>query len=235
MVFGPIDFSQYELDQQDEACENHLAVFRRSPIMMAFRQALIKQSQELYDTNINALLARTIEDGVGYQLDVIGQIVGQRRIPLGDARPWLTFDDETTVVDGSPVWLEGQVGGDETADDEEYRALIKSKIFKNHVKYGSIPELIEFTRLVFNAPISIRKLGNDDINLIITQLFPEEYLELLFSVIDDEASDRQYFLPIPTGCRILGAEFAPTPAFRPDNDTAGPDLGLLSVSIGGFE
>lgn len=234
MAYEPIDFSQYDKNLQSEACDDHLSVCRRSPVMMGFRHALVAQSQELYDANTNALLSRTINDAVDYQLDVIGQIVGQERIPFGAAGKWLTPDDAETLVDVSPVWLAGEPGGDPLADNDQYRILIKAKIFKNHVKYGSIPEIIEFSRLVFDGDISIKKLGLDDINLVVSSNFPPDLLPILISFIDDENADKQYFLPLPTGVRIVGVEYIPVPAFKPDSDTAGPDLGLLAVASGGL-
>lgn len=234
MVFGPIDFSGLDKNQQDEACDNHLSVFRRSPVMQEFRFALVKQSQELYDENINALLERTVEDAIGFQLDVIGDIVGQSRVPFGAAGLWLIPDDPQTLADVSPVWLAGEPLNNPTADDDEFRLFIKAKIFKNHVKYSSVPEIIEFSRLIFGVAISVKKIGNDDIKVIIPHNFPPEFIFPLLSVIDDETSDRQYLLPIQTGGRIEGAEFVPENAFRADRDDLGPDLGLLTVSVRGL-
>ena len=234
MAFGPIDFSEYDKNQQDEACENHLSVFRRSTVMMEFRGALVKQSQELYDANISALLGRTINDAIGSQLDIIGEIVGQSRVPFGAGGKWLIPDDGQTLLDVSLVWLAGESLNAPLADDDEYRVFIKAKTFKNHVKYGSIPEIIEFCRLIFGVFISIKKLGNDDISLVIPTSFPPEFLPTLLGFIEDESADKQYFLPIPTGCRIKSAEFVPSPAFKPDSDIGPPDLGLLSVSTGGL-
>lgn len=230
MTFETIDFSELDKNQQDEACDNHLAFFRNSPVMLEFRQALVKQSQELYDANISTLSLRTIEDSASYQLDVIGEIVGQPREPFGAESQWLTLDDNGTVTDESLIWLEGEPLGNLQADDNQYKVLIRAKIFKNHVKYGSIPEIIEFVRLVFGELISIKKLGKSDINLVLHQNFPTSQIDNLINYIDDEQSDKKYLLPLPTGTRILGVEFVPDLPFMPDSDIAGPDLGRLSVA-----
>ena len=166
---------EYSRDLITRMGDRRLPQFSRGEIRCAILQEQSRQIQELYDAIIDVLDQRTLENASGGILDVIGIIVGQKRILLNQgSQDWFGPDDLITSPDLAPAWVTGApLAGNLPADDVDYLQLIISKIFKNHVKHGSIPEILRFVQLLYGINISIRKLGLSQIQLIVPFPTPE--------------------------------------------------------------
>lgn len=192
-----------------------------------------RQLQELYDAVVSALDQRVTENARGLVLGAIGRIVGQPRILLNQAeKNWLTPDAASGRPDTTPAWTEGApLSGNLEATDSQYIALIGSKIFKNHVKHGSIPEVIEFVRILYGVNISIKKLGLSQIGLVVPSGVPEYVVTTIISTISDERADNQHFLPHCPTVSILTVTYGAGTGFAPDRLTGRPEVGRAAVTV----
>lgn len=209
-----------------------LPQFVRGEVRCEILNEQARQMQELYDAIVSALDQRTLPNARGYVLDVLGRIVGQPRILIDqDELNWFGPDDENWGPNLAPVWIEGvPTAGRLPADDGEYLQLILSKIFKNHVKHSSIPEILEFIRLIYDINISIRKLGLSQIQLIVPTGTPANVLQSIISVLSDERADNQYFLPQCPTADIVSVMHRPQNPFAPDRERGAPDIGEAAVA-----
>ncbi len=225
------DFSRYELDLLKKACELTLSQFDRSPVLLGVQGAIDQQMADLYNAIVDGMGLRCLDNAQGEQLDVIGRIIGQLRILENFAeKPWFTFDADNLGYSQSLAYVENApLGGDLPADDEQYRQLIKAKIFRNHVKYGSIPEMLEFVRLIYGYNISIQNLGLSDLALIVPDTMPAYILQNLLSYDDTPQSQRVYFMPMPTTGRFTKVIHRPQPPFVFDRFEHGYSQGKSAV------
>lgn len=201
-----IDFSEYDVNLFDLAEGRRLGMYARACPQAGILTAETKEAQECHNAILEVLQGRTLSEARGVQLDIIGEIVGAERILRNQAEiNWLRPDNALGNPDSDArVWLEGvPLAGDLPADDVQYLAIIQSKIFKNHTKHGSIPELIQFVKILYNIDVSFRKLGNAELLLIVPLNTPSGIVATLLSEENDNLADHQYFLPIPTGTRLL--------------------------------
>lgn len=212
------DFSVYDKDQVTQACDLTLSQFRRSQILLGVQSAINNQSIDLYQSLIDAMQLRCLDDAVGVQLDIIGRIVGQsRELENYGTKNWFAYDTNDVGYDQGIYYINGApVGGNLLASDFTYRQLIYARIFKNHVKYGSVPEILQVVKLVYGINISIRKEGLSDISLVVPSNTPQYIVQNLTKVDDTPTTDRVYFLPIPSTGRIVDVIFRPPNAFTYD-------------------
>ncbi len=225
------DFSRYELDLLKKACELTLSQFDRSPVLLGVQGAIDQQMADLYNAIVEGMALRCLDNAQGEQLDVIGRIVGQLRILENFAeKPWFKFDADNLGYDQSIAYVADEpLGGDLLADDQQYLQAIKAKIFRNHVKYGSIPEMLEFVRIVYGYNISLENLGLSDLSLIVPAEMPAYILQNLLSYEDTPQAQRTYFMPMPTTGRFTKVVRRPDPPFIFDNPSNGFDIGKAAI------
>lgn len=229
-----VDFSQYEIDLRDRALQRLLYQFGNSVTLGQLVESLAFMEQDGYDDALGVLTDRTLTRARGVQLDVIGRIVGQDRVLRNYAlRTWFGPDGGTQIggVDLAPVWMrEVPLLGDLPADDSQYIGLILSKIFKNHVKVGSIPELILFAKALTGHDISVNRIGPLEIELAVPSSIFIGDLSLLLDVLTDHTADQKYTMPVMASVRISDSVlFLPSPVFTPDIGNAGADVGKVAV------
>lgn len=212
--------------------DRRLPAMREGEVRCGVLNEQARQLQEIYDAVVSSLDQRTLVGARGAVLDAIGRIVGQERALLNQAEvDWFGPDDNDGGPDLAPVWVFGAaLSGNLPADDAEYLQLIVSKIFKNHVKHGSIPEILEFVRLLYGINISIRKLGLSQIELIVPVGTPAFVVTTLRSFISDDRSDNQHFLPHCPTADIVSVMYRPEDPFAPDRETGAPDIGQAAVA-----
>lgn len=98
-------------------------------------------------------------------------------------------------------------------NDDDYRIQIKGRIFRNHVKYGSVAEILQFVILVFGINISIQNEGLQDISLIVPDGTDADTILTLVSEINNSDSNHQFFLPLICGTRIFSVLIVPDDPF----------------------
>lgn len=228
---GQYNYFSYDIDFQKARCDTTLSQYRwDDPVLNGINHATVNQAYITFCDILKALQARDVENAVDYNLDVIGKWVGESRVFAFFSEIEYFAPDTDFTVDLSPAWVEGgRVYGPGTANNDEYRTNILAKTFKNYVKYGSIPEVIQFAKTAFDINISLRSAGLFDWTLLISADTPENVAEALVSQVTNNNYDESYYLPIPIGRRLVSTIFTPEPAFAPDGDEFGPDIGSLSV------
>lgn len=223
---------KYNQDLVVRVADRRLPQFRSGSVRCGVVNEQARQLQEIYDAIVSALDQRTLANARGGILDAIGRIVGQERVLLNQAElDWFSPDDTDGGPDLAPVWVLGApLTGNLPADDAEYIQLIVSKIFKNHVQHGSIPEVLEFVRLLYGINISLRKLGLSQLELIVPVGTAAFIVTTLRSSITDDRADNQHFLPHCPTVDIVSVMFRPENPFAPDRDSGAPDLGEAAVA-----
>lgn len=227
-------FDDYRRDLCKECSDLTLDRFRQSPVLAGVQSAQVQQSQELFDAAIDSLIQRTLDAAIGAQLDVLGRIVGLFPRPLENAGVivWFAPDNPLAAPDLAPVWVTGgPLTGFLPVGDVTYRTLIRAKIFRNHVKYGSAPEIAYYGRLAYNTDISVRGIGNADVELFFHGPVSPQTVDLVLQDNNDLTADHKFGLPLPTTARITNVVFAPQNYFRPDSEF-GPDVAPVGVSYG---
>ena len=212
------DFSIYNKNQAKQACDLTLSQFRRSNTLLGVQSAINNQFIDLYQSLINTMQLRCLDDATGEQLDIIGEIVGQsRELENFGTKNWLKYDTTDLGYEQSIYYVVGtQIGENLLATDFTYKQRIYARIFKNHVKYGSIPEILEVVKLIYNINISIRKNGLSDLTLIVPQNTPLYIVQNLTRVDDTITTDKVYFLPLPSTARIVDVIYRPKNALTYD-------------------
>jgi hypothetical protein len=223
---------EYGRDLVTRIGDRRLPQFHRGGVRCGILNEQARQVQELHDAIISTLDQRTLENARGVVLDVIGRIVGQDRELLNQAElEWFTPDEITGALDTAPNWVQGvSLFGNLPADDGEYLSLIRSKIFKNHVKYGSIPEILQFIKILYGINVSLRKLKLSRVQFIVPVGTAGYVTETLRRVLSDDKADNQYFLPQCPTVDIVGVMHRPEVPFAPDRETGAPDLSEAGVA-----
>ncbi len=224
---------EYYRDLFELASGRRLPQFVNGEVRCGILNAEVRQTQDLFDALFALLEGRTVAGARAAQLDVIGRIVGQPRILLNQAViAWFTPDTIAGTPDTTPAWCFGApVFGDLPANDEQFSQLIAAKIFKNHTIHGSIPEVLQFVKLVYDINISIRKYGQGDIALIVPTNTPLNVVTTLVSFSTTVRTDNAYFLPLSPVARFIDVIYRPGLPFAPDRHSGAPDAGLMSVGV----
>ena len=231
-----IDVSEYVQDLCDRATNRLLRQFQNSCVILNVVCALADEVQELYDAAVATIKNRTLYDATGVNLDTLGRIVGQDRILLNAANlQWFGFDGVSAQIggwDAAPNWVSGaSLFGDLPANDLQYRNLILGKIFKNHVKVGSVPELIQFARFLTGRSVSFNRVGLFELELIVpTNITPND-VRTLITVFNDNTADNKYIIPMPVTGRIVTVTYKPENSFKFDSLGRGWDQGAWALSV----
>lgn len=199
------DFAQYSRDLYRLAYDDTLDVFRESTVITGVLRALVREAQGLHDAVTASLWARTIDGAQGYQLDVLGRIVGLWPRPTQDGAllDYFTPDNDNLGPDWAGAYVQGApLAGQVPIGDVPFRAAIRARVARNHVKYGSAPELQYFAQLAFGVTISVRNIGDGDVELLVPASTPPSIVAQLQATRTDETADTQYALPLPATARI---------------------------------
>lgn len=167
-------------------------------IYEAFNEELIlikDELKKLYESKL-------IETAQGFSLDIIGKIVGQERKGLGEGKEWL--GEEQSKMNFSPFFVGGASDfGFTVSDDSLYKRLIEGKILKNHTKYASIPEIIDFVKKVFNIDIAIENINAFEFTIFVPSGTSERTKSNLKLSTTGEGIYNKYFLPIKPTVKII--------------------------------
>lgn len=200
-----ISFDEYNRNLFEIGERRRLGMFNRACALTGVLNAQVTETQAVFDAIYSILRGRSLSEARGEQLDVIGRIIGQPRVVSNvDVFPWFAPDRADRSPDsGSSAWVTGvPLAGSLPADDVTYLGLIQAKIFKNHVKHCSIPEIINFVNLFYGINISVRKSAAAEIQLVVPAGTPDNIRINLVSEVNDDNADHQYFIPVPSGTRL---------------------------------
>lgn len=227
------DFDSLRQSMRQLAYDDTLDVYRSSEILFSIQRAQVDQAQELYDALLDSLWLRTIAGASGQQLDTLGRIVGVFPRPPQDAAllDYFAPDIQVAAPDWAPLYVVGApLAGQVPLGDPAYRTAIRVKIAKNHVKYGSAPELQYFAQIAWGVTISVRNVGLSEVQLAVSPAVAPQIVAGMIAERTDETADHQYTLPVPTTARILRVMISDLAAFAPDLDVGAPDVAPVGVA-----
>ena len=161
-VYGGSELSY--IDYEKQVVSNSSELFKNSPIVSAFLESIAmylnQQQKDLFWMCENIL---NLEQANGWQLDLIGQIVGQERLLASfDTGVYFgfkgsyqseTFGDLNDSSVGG-YWYNGEnfnVGTAKLLNDDQYKRVIKARIIKNNTKSCSFNDLISVINLLVDS------------------------------------------------------------------------------------
>lgn len=229
-----IDFSKYKIDLATKAEGRMLSQFWTSPVFRMFVRALIKAGIGwTYDEIIKQIEANTLYVAAGENLEAIGRIVGQNRIPYQyDDSSWFAFDRPGQGFDQAPFWVQGApLVSNVPANDPQYRRMILAKIASNFARFGSMAEMSYLIEFAIGIKVSFRLVGPMEADIVVPSTISRSNVYLLTVSKNTPQVDHQYFFPYPATLRIDRMTFAPKVPFIFDRKEHGFDRGSFGVSV----
>ena len=180
--------------------------------------AVGEEFSELYNAGFEVLRQRTLSLAGGYNLDVIGYIVGQQRLGAESKInvPWFSPDDVAGEIDKSGYdWrvdsANAYVTGAPTYTDilsldPEYRRMILGKIFKNGMMGVSVPEIKVFLDTVFGpnraTVIEVTQAGELFARIVLRSRADMDVARTLIKVWENKDVSESCYMPLPPDVRL---------------------------------
>lgn len=175
------------VDYLAEARDRVTSQFFEKPVFDAFLRTLIAERVDVQEQIRKLMQERSIDTAVGFQLDIIGNIVGQSRfVPDINPIPFFAFDGyvggggfvanplDPTAVKFKSV---GQSAlSNEPLQDEDFRRAIRARIIKNSSK-GTIEDILEAINVL--VPVDNVSTGDMRSNLdfnFLNQNYNSQYI-----------------------------------------------------------
>lgn len=174
------------VDYLAEARDRVTSQFFEKPVFDAFLRTLIAERVDVQEQIRKLMQERSIDTAVGFQLDIIGNIIGQSRfVPDINPIPFFAFDGYVggggfNVNPLDPTALKFKSVGqsalsNEPLQDEDYRRAIRARIIKNSSK-GTIEDVLEAINVLVPVDeISSGNRNNLDFNFL-NQNYSSQYV-----------------------------------------------------------
>lgn len=198
------------VDYEKQVVSNSSELLKHSPIAVAFlesiAQYLNQQQKDLIWMCENIL---NLEEATGWQLDLIGQVVGQERLLASfDTGVYFGFkgsyqSDTFGDLNDSSVggyWYNGNnfnVGTAKLLNDEQYKRVLKARIIKNNTRSCCFNDLIEVINLLVDNTNAV--VWSNQHGLIQAKTTDDEGL---LSYFLSRKNNKDNILPIPLGVKF---------------------------------
>lgn len=199
-----LDFSQYENKSlYNQAKKRALFQYASSPIYMQIIKAYMEEIQELYKAIIDLQKRSFIFYGKGEDLDLIGEILGQKRSYFNyDTTFWFAPDEETSPDKGSAWVKNAEQAVLENMRDDMYRRYLWGKALKNHVKFASREELQRIIFEIMEIYVSFSDADKCDVDLIVPASISKTDRNYLTYFADNNQVDQTANIPYPATMNI---------------------------------
>ena len=200
-----LDFSAYENKSlYEQAKKRALFQYASSPIYMQIIKAYMEEIQELYDAIIQLQKRSFIFYGEGQDLDLIGEILGQKRTYFNyDTSFWFAPDDAETTVDKGSAWVKNaEQAIIKNMSDDMYRKYLWGKALKNHVKFASREELQRIIFEIMEIYVSFSDADKCDVDLIVPASISKTDRNYLTYFADNDQVDQTANIPYPATMNI---------------------------------
>lgn len=152
--------------------------YAKAPKALATINAILGETDRIIENLTDLLNQWDIDQARGFSLDIIGRRVGvSRTLPAFVSKGYLGY---LGSVGGKP-WGEGTwyregeaTGGSLTLNDEDYRFLIRSKIYKNF-QNGTLDYILNSMRIILSENANIQ----DNYDMTATVFLPIDSLNPL--------------------------------------------------------
>lgn len=230
-----IDFSPLKnADLVSQALSRLLSQHWRSPVLKQYIEALIEAGpEETYKKIVDMMESQTLYMARGKDLEAIGRIVGQPRIPYQyDESSWFISDRQGQGSDQGLAWIEGApLIGNIPAADPQYRQMILARIACNFCRFSSVPEMAYLVKFITGHNVSWRKTGPMEADVIVNANVPRTVLDIVTKTKTTTECDDIYMVPYMATLRISGVIFAPDNPFISDRgDGYQGDAGYAAVT-----
>ena len=207
-----------------------------NPVLAQVMNAIGQEFSECYQAFIKIMEMRTLAKAQGVNLDILGVLVGQTRMLYDYAEKNWFAPDSQNKADYGVLWTENApLYGDIPADDAVYRQLILSKIFKNHAKSASAPEIRAMLRIMVGSFISFIRIGPMEARVAVSSETELALVRAFCKKIKTNYIDSTYMMPFPPDARIdeyiliIPVESGKGVAFTPDDAARGADAGRAAT------
>lgn len=200
-----LDFSQYENKSlYEQARKRVLYQYSQKPIFLKIIKAYMEEIQELYKAIIDLQKRSFIFYGKGEDLDLIGEILGQKRAYFNyDTSFWFAPDDAETTVDKGYAWVKNaEQAIIENMSDDMYRRYLWGKALKNHVKFASREELQRIIFEIMEIYVSFSDADKCDVDLIVPASISKTNKNYLTYFADNNQVDQTANIPYPATMNI---------------------------------
>lgn len=198
----PSPFDEWNIDVQGSICGRTPPRLRHSPVIRSIQTVIGNRIDEVYRALRPVFDIRTLAGGAGYWLDVLGRIVGEWPRPTLDAAniTYFTPDVDLGTVDIAPVFvIHAPIADKRPADDGAFLAAIRARIFRNHIRYGSVPEIKQWIMIAYGIDSSVRRLGLSSVRIIVPDTVPDWIITQLSESYTTDEADLQYRVPLNGG------------------------------------
>lgn len=200
-----LDFSQYENKSlYEQARKRVLYQYSQKPIFLKIIKAYMEEIQELYKAIIDLQKRSFIFYGKGEDLDLIGEILGQKRAYFNyDTTFWFAPDDAETAPDKCSAWVKNaEQAVIENMSDDMYRRYLWGKALKNHIKFASREELQRIIFEIMEIYVSFSDADKCDVDLIVPASISKTNKNYLTYFADNNQVDQTANIPYPATMNI---------------------------------
>lgn len=212
-----VDYTRLKnTDMTAEALTRLLSQHWNFPVLKKFVAALVQAGpEETYKRIVKALEAQTLYMAQGTDLEAIGRIVGQPRIPYQyDDSKWFFFDRPGQGFDQAPWWVEGApMTGNTPADDPQYRRMILARIACNFCRFASAPEMAYLVEYATGEKVSWRRVGPMECEILISGNISRSVLDMLTLSKTTTECDDIYMFPYPATLNLTRVVYLPDTPF----------------------
>lgn len=192
--------------------------FQDKDVFKRYLRLLQSGIQEQILVKRDLMQRRDIDSAQGAQLDIIGDIVGQRRVlAQADLYPFFGFEGSLAAnsfgtyykpsIGGYWYSYGSRIGADVELNDDQYRQIIKAKIIKNNA-HGTNEDFIAFGNFVLNAKVGFENdSGASSTTTVLVgrrlTMFEKALVSFVFEGLDYDFT----YTPKPLGVGIQVGEF----------------------------
>lgn len=212
-----IDYTKLQdVDMASQALTRLLSQHWNFPVLKKFIAALVHAGpEETFKKIVKTLEAQTLYMAQGTDLEAIGRIVGQPRIPYQyDDSKWLFFDRPGQGFDQAPWWVEGApMTGNTPAEDPQYRRMILARIACNFCRFSSVPEMAYLIEFATGHKVSWQRAGPMEAEILVSGDVSRSVLDMVTLTKTTTECDDIYMVPYMATLNLTRVVFLPDKPF----------------------
>lgn len=198
-------------DYEEEALGRVTSQFEDADVFKRYLVLLLSEYPNILTSLKELMQQRSIDTARGAQLDIIGDIVGQERVLSGadllgffgfeGALNADTFGSLGSTLGGVFYSLGDSLGTDVRLSDEQYRTLIKAKIFKNS-SLATPEDLISTINRTFNTTNTHITYDSEGRAMVHIDKVLSQFEKVMLSYTTDGGSHSIRLIPKPIGVSL---------------------------------
>tara|TARA_R110000744_G_C19371770_1_gene563171 strand:+ start:40440 stop:41243 length:804 start_codon:yes stop_codon:yes gene_type:complete len=231
------------VDYLEEARSGVTEQFKNKDIFDRFLETLMDGYADIESCLQDLMQLRDLDNAIGAQLDVIGEIVGQPRLLLeADLFTYFgfqgalgadSFGSTSGTLGGQFYSLGDSYGGNILLNDDIYRQFIKAKIFKN--SFTSTPEeFITAINQIFGTTTTFISIDQDGYAVVFFGRPLSEFERVLIGYIFEDDDYPVRLIPKTVGVKLDFGQFDADNYFGFQGAPGARGFGDLPNQVGGY-